>query len=78
MKKLLLISILFISNMVYAENVIINPTQKVATIPNFKFQSFTSELRTTKVKTDEGTYRIFIIQNQEGVSITAVKIEKGK
>lgn len=77
MKKILLIlCVLLFTQMAYAENVIVNPTQKIGTIPCFKFQSFTSELRTTKIKTEEGTYRIFIIQNQEGVNITAVKIDK--
>lgn len=77
MKKIILLIILLLfGNISNAEQVSVNPTQKIGTIPNYKFQSMTSELRTTKIKTEEGLYRIFIIQNAEGIGITAIKIKK--
>lgn len=80
MKKVIISLILGLSiiNSAYAENITVNPFKQIATMTNIKFVAFTSQLSTTKVKTDEGEYRIFVMQNANGVSVTAVKIENNK
>lgn len=74
MKKLIITLIigLLVGNAVYAENVVVNPTQKIL------YTKLNNGIYTTKVKTDEGMYRIFVIQSGYGAGITAVKIEKKK
>ena len=69
MKKLIITLILglFISNAVYAENVVVNPPLKAG-----------KGVETYKIKTDEGMYRVFIVYSMYGVSMQVVKIEKDK
>lgn len=64
----LAIGLMFSTYCIAKEHIVINPMQTIHTDRNFIY--------TTKVTTDEGTYRIFTFEGQNGSGgITAVKIK---
>ncbi len=57
-----------------AEKIIVNPLQDVISI--FKLQPINTSIKTTKVTTPDGTYRLFVLLGPTGSGgITAVKIK---
>ena len=69
MKKFILLIILaFLVNIPVLAKTIINPIERIGSIS-------TGSLYTTKVTTEEGTYRIFVYNSGYGAGITTVKIK---
>lgn len=78
MKKIiigLIIGILLNSLIVYAsEKIVTSPLQNVLSL--FKLQLINTSVKTTKVTTPDGTYRVFILLGPEGSGgISAVRIK---
>lgn len=69
MKKFILLIILaFLVNIPVLAKTIMNPIERISRVDG-------GDLLTTKVSTEEGTYRIFVYNNFYGNGITAIKIK---
>lgn len=69
MKKFILLIILaFLVNIPVLAKTIMNPIERISRVDG-------GDLFTTKVSTEEGTYRIFVYNNFYGSGITAIKIK---
>ena len=69
-KFLLLILLAFLVNVPVLAKTIYNPIEKIIPIENMSLGVYT-----TKVTTEEGTYRVFIYKNYKSGGITAIKIK---